>query len=267
MYCKVYKGRVMSSEKRNYSRRRDPGLRRRRRQRELRRKLTLTGLGFFVIIAILIVAVEIQKGKDTEAANGLSGKLTGKNGNGEYITYIGVEDAPDIDEQFLTINEYSRPGTELEEVNGIVIHYVGNPGTTAQNNRNYFEGIATTHEASASSHFIVGLEGEIIQCVPLDEIAYASNQRNADTISIETCYTDESGRFNDITYDSLVHLTAWLMGEFHLEIDQVIRHYDVTGKECPKYYVKNEWAWDNFKEDVVAYIEKKGVEMKWQVEQ
>ena len=64
MYCKVYKGRVMSSEKRNYSRRRDPGLRRRRRQRELRRKLTLTGLGFFVIIAILIVAVVIQKGKD-----------------------------------------------------------------------------------------------------------------------------------------------------------------------------------------------------------
>ena len=87
-----------------------------------------------------------------------------------------------------------------------------------------------------------------------------------DTISIETCYTAENGKFSEVTYDSLVHLTAWLMGQFHLEIDQVIRHYDVTGKECPVYYVKNEWAWEQFKEDVVTYIEKNGVEMKWQEE-
>ena len=206
----------------------------------------------------MIAAVVIQKGKDEET-NGRAAKQ-------KEETYFGVEEAPEIDEQLLTINEYSRPGDTLEEVNGIVIHYVGNPGTTAQANRNYFEGLATTHDTSASSHFIVGLEGEIIQCVPLDEISYASNQRNVDTISIETCYTAENGKFSEVTYDSLVHLTAWLMGQFHLEIDQVIRHYDVTGKECPVYYVKNEWAWEQFKEDVVTYIEKNGVEMKWQEE-
>ena len=253
----------MSREEYNYSKRREAAMRKRRRQRELRR-MTLTGLGLLVITIILMVAaIMVPKDKDTKT-NGLA--ETKNDQEEEYITYIGVEDAPEIDEQFLTINEYSRPGDPLEEVNGIVVHYVGNPGTTAQANRNYFEGISITHEASASSHFIVGLEGEIIQCVPLDEISYASNQRNVDTIAIETCYTDESGKFSDVTYDSLVHLTAWLMGKYNLEIDQVIRHYDVTGKECPRYYVRNEWAWDQFKEDVVAYIEKNGVEMKWQVE-
>lgn len=221
--------------------------------------MTITGLGCLVVTVILVVAVVVQKGKDIDA-------LKGKNA-GDGTTYIGVEEAPEIDEQLLTINEYSRPGTALEEVNGIVIHYVGNPGTTAQNNRNYFESLATSHETSASSHFIVGLEGEIIQCVPLEEMSYASNSRNSDTIAIETCYTDERGKFSDVTYDSLVHLTAWLMGQFHLEIDQVIRHYDVTGKECPRYYVRNESAWEQFKEDVVEYIEDNGVEMEWQVEQ
>lgn len=255
----------MSREEYNYSRRREAAMRKRRRQRELRRRVTITGLGLLVITIILMVAaIMVPKDKDTKT-NGLV--ETKNDQEEEYITYIGVEDAPEIDEQFLTINEYSRPGDPLEEVNGIVVHYVGNPGTTAQANRNYFEGLATTHEASASSHFVVGLKGEIIQCVPLDEISYASNQRNVDTIAIETCYTDESGKFSDVTYDSLVHLTAWLMGKYNLEIDQVIRHYDVTGKECPRYYVRNESAWEKFKDDVVAYIEKNGVEMKWQVEQ
>ena len=46
-----------------------------------------------------------------------------------------------IEENLLPVNPYSRPGTKLEEVNAIVIHYVGNPGTTAAQNRSYFENI------------------------------------------------------------------------------------------------------------------------------
>jgi len=98
-----------------------------------------------------------------------------------------------IEQMPLTINPYSRPGYLLEEVNGIVIHYIGNPATTALQNRNYFESLATSHETYASSNFIVGLVGEIIQCIPVDEIAYASNQRNKDTLSIEICHPDETG--------------------------------------------------------------------------
>ena len=170
-----------------------------------------------------------------------------------------VEEAPEINVQLLSINEYSRPGIELSEVNGVVIHYTGNPGTTAMQNRNYFEGLAEKKDTKASSHFIVGLSGEIIQCVPLNEIAYASNQRNEDTISIECCINNDAGKFTDKTYEALVHLTAWLVGEYDLKISDIIRHYDVTGKACPKYFVEHESAWEDFKLDVEKYIDTNGV--------
>ena len=170
-----------------------------------------------------------------------------------------VETAPLVSQHLLTINEYSRPGTKLEQVKGIVVHYTGNPGTTAMQNRNYFEGLAQSKKTKASSHYIIGLSGEILQCVPLDEIAYASNQRNADTISIECCIDNEAGRFNEKTYDALVELTAWLVGEYDLKINDIIRHYDVTGKICPKYFVEHESAWEDFKLDVAKYIDSHGV--------
>lgn len=157
---------------------------------------------------------------------------------------------PDIDVDLLTVNEYSRPGTPTNQITGIVIHYTANPGSTAKENRDYFEGLKESHLTQASSNFIVGLEGEIIQCVPTWEIAYASNSRNIDTVSIECCHPDETGRFNDSTYRSLVQLAAWLCKKFELSEDHVIRHYDVTGKNCPKYFVENETAWKQFRKDV-----------------
>ena len=155
----------------------------------------------------------------------------------------GVEIPAWIEVDLLPVNEWSRPGEPLQEVNGVVIHYVGNPGTSAAANRSYFENLATTHETSVSAHFLVGLEGEILQCVPLSEISYCSNQRNYDTIAIEVCHPDDTGVFSDQTLESVERLTAWLCGVFDLGTDQVIRHYDVTGKICPKYYVEHEEAW------------------------
>lgn len=166
-------------------------------------------------------------------------------------------DVPDwVTQELLTVNDWSRPGTPLEEINGIVIHYVGNPGTSAQANRNYFESLsAGTDGVYASAHFIVGLEGEILECIPLSEIAYASNTRNDDTIAIEVCHDDETGRFSPVTEASVVKLTAWLCTEFDLKPEQVIRHYDVTGKICPKYYVDHEDAWQDFLDQVDARIQ------------
>ena len=161
-----------------------------------------------------------------------------------------------ITEDYLTINEYSRPGDKLEKINGVVIHYVGNPGTSAKNNRNYFESLKDTHERSASSHYIVGLEGEILQCIPLDEIAYASNSRNSDTIAIECCHPDSTGKFNSYTYESVVKLTAALCKSYGLNpLTDVIRHYDVSGKECPVYYVENENEWRYFLLQVISEME------------
>ncbi|MBQ4096898.1 MAG: N-acetylmuramoyl-L-alanine amidase [Clostridia bacterium] len=161
------------------------------------------------------------------------------------------QDVPDyVDVQLISLFGAARSGRALEEVRGIVVHYVGNPGTSAQANRNYFANPTTV----VCSHFVIGLNGEVIQCVPLDERSAASNDRNRDTISIEVCHPDESGKFNDVTYDSLVRLTAWLCCEFDLQTDDVIRHYDVTGKMCPLYFVLHEDAWESFKADVSLEI-------------
>ena len=162
-----------------------------------------------------------------------------------HVEAYQVEGLP-IQHQFLTINPYSRSGKSLHRVNGIVIHYTANPGSTAKNNRNYFENLRYTKTTSVSSHFIIGLDGEIIQCIPLNEIAYASNNRNRDTISIECCHPDESGKFNEETYNSLVKLVRALMKTYHLQSQDVIRHYDVTGKICPKYFVEHEDQWKEF---------------------
>lgn len=157
---------------------------------------------------------------------------------------------PPIEVALLTPNEYSRPQMPLSEVNGVVIHYTANPGTTGWDNQHYFENLKDSRSTKASSHFIIGLDGTIIQCIPLDEIAYASNERNEDTISIECCHPKENGKFTDATYESLVKLTAWLAGEYNLKSEDIIRHYDVTGKICPKYFVEHEDAWEDFKGEV-----------------
>lgn len=156
-----------------------------------------------------------------------------------------------IKEDYLDINEYSRPGKKLDAVNAVVIHYTGNPGTTAAQHRHYYGELAKTKEASVSSNFVVGIEGEVIQCVPSDEVAYASNNRNSDTLSIEVCHKDKSGKFTEASYESVVKLTAYLCTKFDLGEDQIIRHYDVTGKKCPKYYVEHEDKWLQLKKDVM----------------
>ncbi len=162
---------------------------------------------------------------------------------------------PDIAVELLTPNSFSRPQTPTDKITGIVIHYVANPGSSAMANRNYFENLKDVQSTYASSNFIVGLEGEIVQCVPTNEVAYASNNRNNDTVSIEVCHPDETGKFNEETYKSLVWLTGWLCGYLEVEPENIIRHYDVTGKPCPLYYVEHEDEWIKFKEDVCDWIE------------
>ena len=58
------------------------------------------------------------------------------------LPYSGIQLPDYITEDLLPLNEYSRPGTPLDTVKGVVIHYVGNPGTTAEQNRSYFGNLA-----------------------------------------------------------------------------------------------------------------------------
>ena len=210
------------------------------RRRRRRRKLILKRVICFLLLLGLTAGAVFGGVKIYKSVKG-GGEPSAK------LEKIKAIEIPDwIDEQIIHLHNTARTGTELDGVKNIVIHYVGNPNTTAQNNRDYFDKDST----EVSAHFLVGLEGEIIQCVPLWEKSAASNWRNNDTISIEVCHPDDTGKFNDTTYNAVIKLTAWLLNELGLDESAVIRHYDITGKLCPLYYVENEDAWNQMKKDI-----------------
>ncbi|MDE6937368.1 MAG: peptidoglycan recognition protein family protein, partial [Lachnospiraceae bacterium] len=132
--------------------------RKRRSNRKLQRNLRI-GLAVLVVILIVLSLIKVFKPswltKDYMELEG------------EKIEAV----EPQIDVELLTVNPNSRPGQPTEKITGIVMHYTANPGASAIDNRNYFEGLKDSGETMASSNFIVGLEGEIIQCVPTWEVA------------------------------------------------------------------------------------------------
>lgn len=224
------------------------GRSRRVRQRNLRVVMVCL---FLLLVAGIAGWIAVQRAINQQEWE--RSQLTGDSGDGPEQWQ--AQGAPYIDVELLTPNEYSRPQIPIEKVKNIAIHYTANPGASAMANRDYFENLAVTHETKVSSHFVVGLEGEVIQCIPSSEMSYATNSRNVDTLSIECCHPDEAGKFNNATYDSVVKLAAWLCTRFGLSSEDVIRHYDVTGKNCPKYYVENPEAWTQMKADIEAQIQ------------
>jgi N-acetylmuramoyl-L-alanine amidase CwlA len=92
---------------------------------------------------------------------------------------------------------------------------------------------------------------------------------NKNTISIEICSNLKAGTsaaipnhegwyFTEAALDNAVKLVRHLMKTYGIQKGNVIRHYDVTGKLCPKYYAEHEDAWEQFKVDLDDYIEEYG---------
>lgn len=224
------------------------------RRKAKRRKLALYRLFTLFMIAVFLILVYQTTGAIYRMVH--REKVNKSKGIVDVISekIYGKDIAPpEITVDLLEVNDYSRPGTRLGKVKSVFVHYTANPGTSAAQNRSYFANLATTHERSASAHFIIGYEGELIQCIPLEEQAYAVATRNEDSVSIECCYLDEDGKFTQETYDKLVHTLAWLCGEYNLSTDDILRHYDCGGKKCPLYYVEHEDAWQKLLADVEAY--------------
>lgn len=217
-----------------------PGRNRRRRRKK-------NPVGWILLVLILVFAGGVLSGLKLAGSGWWERLLSG-------VLWSNVPEQIElpsyIEEELLTLNPYSRPGTKLTRVNDIIIHYVGNPDTTAAQNRSYFQGLAESGATHASSNLIVGMEGEVLLCVPLNEVAYCSNSRNNDSISIEFCHPDDSGEPTEATYGALVELTAWLCELYGLDEDDILRHYDVIGKACPRYFVAEEEAWEQFREQV-----------------
>ena len=184
-----------------------------------------------------------------------------------------------IKEMIITPNKYSRPQKKIGQIKNIVIHWIGNAGTTAENNAKYFDGLKVGKKNStgkyiyASSHYIIGNDGVVVRCVPENEVAYHASEANSYSIGVEVCHPDWTGKPTQKAYESLVKLLVELCRKYKLEPTQaIIRHYDVTGKVCPKYYVEDGGAFKRLKEEVkgkmsedkeledaVKVLQKKGV--------
>lgn len=139
----------------------------------------------------------------------------------------------------------------------IVLHYTANTGDTAKNNCTYFQG----KNRKASANYFVD-ETSVWQSVKDTDTAwhcggslqgsgghaYYGKCKNANSIGIEMC-NSVSG-VPEAVEENALWLVRQLMAKYNVPVEHVIRHYDVTGKECPKPWVWDNAAWLRFKNKI-----------------
>lgn len=185
-----------------------------------------------------------------------------------------------IQDNFLTINKYSRAGTPLRIVKAVVMHWTGNPAVDAVANRNFFEYRKNGENGYGSAHYIIGLKGDVIRCIPESEVAYhcGSSQKdpksgkiytdlarkhfgeyaanpnlspNLCTIGIEMCPLTDKGDFSTLTLESAAELTVDILFRHTLTADDILTHNEVVGwKDCPRLWVKRPMCFTIFKDEV-----------------
>lgn len=195
-----------------------------------------------------------KKGFDTDTGNGMFVLPEPSTIDiAKYIPEYKGDVNMKIQDKFLTPSKYTRPQTKITPT-ATAWHYVGNPNTSAIANWNYFESLKNGVKDSngkyiyASSQYLIGLDGEILHLIPDDEKSFCTNQANDYAISVECCHINKAGEYTKATYRSMVWLGAYLMRKHGYKNN--IRHYDVTGKECPKWFVDHPDEWEKFKKEM-----------------
>ena len=167
-----------------------------------------------------------------------------------------------IIERYLTPHPNSRRQDPLKVVKGIVLHWVAKPGQSASDVWQYFE----SAQRQASAHFIVDLDGTILKLMPLEEVAFHAGPLadtrpkamerfgpwpNACLLGVETCHTDWKGQYTDAMIAAARELCACLCDMFNLSPDEdILRHWDITGKYCPRWWIDHPADWVEFKQSV-----------------
>ena len=158
----------------------------------------------------------------------------------------------------------------INRIKYIVVHFTANNGDTAYGNTNYFKSYR-----GASAHYFVD-ENSAYQSVEDKNIAWHcgakkykhSTCRNSNSLGVELCSRKNSKGnfyFMDKTVDNAVELIKMLIIKYNVPIANVIRHYDVTGKNCPEPFVKNIEAWQNFKNRLEENVVKQNIKINGKV--
>ena len=168
---------------------------------------------------------------------------------------------PNMIKQFMKINKYGRPGIKRSKTTKIAWHFTGQHDVSAKNTVSYFSNVvANGYKVNgryiyASSHLVIGLNGETYHIVPFDEIAYTTNDANYYSIGVECATTGLDDHYTDEEYVSMVKTGAWLAQTYKRDPRKdFIRHYDVTRKVCPRYFVNHKDKWEQFKLDCYNYM-------------
>jgi len=135
----------------------------------------------------------------------------------------------------------------------IVIHFTANDGDTDEGNGSYF----SRPNIKSSAHCFVD-EDSVTQSVRFEDVAWhcGANKyyhpycRNFNSIGIEMCSDKNKGVYyiSDETVDRTIELTKYVMKKYNIPVENVLRHFDVTHKNCPEPFVRNERLWIKFKE-------------------
>lgn len=144
-------------------------------------------------------------------------------------------------------------GKRNAKIEYIVIHYTANDGDSSESNANYFK---QALNPVSSAHYFVD-DDSIVCSVPEDFVAYHcggqvyyhAKCRNANSIGIELCDAKRDGRVmaTDKTIRNAAELVNSLMKKYGIPPQNIVRHYDVTHKQCPAYWVKDPKGFENFK--------------------
>jgi N-acetylmuramoyl-L-alanine amidase len=174
--------------------------------------------------------------------------------------------------QYVHVNEYTRPGTHNYGVHGVVWHYTASPGATAQNIRDYFDGTCVRSKRYAGAHDVIDTSG-VIHMIPHDEVAYHAHDNNRcmvnkldpnanyTAIGVELC-VDKKGNLEQATYQNAVEYGAELANKYNLDpMTDFFRHYDVTRKNCPAFWVSDPAGFEQFKKDIAAKLKNQPVQM------
>jgi len=146
---------------------------------------------------------------------------------------------------------FVRPRRPLKKLKGIVIHWTANQnkGAGAAAHARYFNNLRPGGR-QASAHYMVD-DKEVIQLIPDLEVAFHVGSRNGYTqlahqellegagdspnnylIGIELCVNEDSDLA--VTRQKGAILTRDLLYKYGLTVNQVYRHFDITGKNCPQ---------------------------------
>lgn len=175
-----------------------------------------------------------------------------------------------IEIDFLPLGSTNRPGENLKEIKGLIIHYVGVPQKSAKAIRESFENKISY---GATQYICDYNTGDIIQTMPEDELAYhcganvykplkteiaGEDNPNYYLVGMETCIASvENSKPSKPQWKALIDFSAEFLNRNKLTVNNLYLHNEITYTQCYKWFIDHPADWEKFKKDVQKILNAK----------